>query len=62
MLPYLVDNKKADFIFDFRNNAWQFMMCYTMVVSKYYTKEISKYMPPMKFEQEGKLAQETGGG
>ena len=43
---------KKDFYYDDKTQSWQYMICYTKVVSSYFTKQVSKYLPPIKFMTE----------
>ncbi len=38
-----------DFFYDEKSQSWQYMICYTQVVNSYFTKQVSKYLPPLKF-------------
>lgn len=49
LLPYMDGESTMNFYYDQRKEMWQYMVCYTKVVSNYFTKEISKYMPPIRF-------------
>ncbi len=60
LLPFSHEESLADFFYDRNKEKWQYMVCYTKVVSSYFTKEISKYMPPIKFADES-VADKTPG-
>lgn len=51
LLPYSNGESTVDFLYDSNKEMWQYMACYTKVVSNYFTKEISKYMPPITFAE-----------
>jgi hypothetical protein len=52
LIPYLIDNHKNDFHFNEQKKAYQYMVCYTQIESKYFTQGISKFLPPLQFIEE----------
>lgn len=52
LIPYFFDGQKSDFYYDIRKQQWQYMVCYTRIVSKYFTDEVRKFLPPMVFLQD----------
>ena len=52
LLPFANEESLTDFFYDRKKEKWQYMVCYTKVVNSHFTKEISKYMPPIKFTDE----------
>jgi hypothetical protein len=57
IIPYVLDNQKADFNFNKQKKAYQYMVCYTQIETKYYTKGISKFLPPLQFFEESEQVQ-----
>lgn len=47
LIPYFFDGQKSDFFYDIRRQQWQYMVCYTRIVSKFFTEEVRKFLPPM---------------
>lgn len=52
IIPYQTNAKNTSFCYNPHNRKWQYMACYTIVNSKDYTAEVSKFMPPLYFEDE----------
>lgn len=52
LIPYKDGEKRSEFQYYSGSGAIQYMACYTMIISPDRTKEISKYLPPMIFEDE----------
>ncbi|MBN1145157.1 MAG: hypothetical protein JXA72_12080 [Bacteroidales bacterium] len=52
IIPYQSNAKNTAFYYNRSNQKWQFIACYTLVDSKDYTLKVSKYMPPLFFEDE----------
>jgi len=52
IIPYKSNAKNTAFCFNRLTQKWQFIACYTLVVSTTYTLEVSKYMPPLMFTDE----------
>jgi len=52
IIPYKSNAKNSSFYFNPATRKWQYIACYTLVVSADYTQEVSKYMPPLFFEDE----------
>lgn len=50
LIPFFFDGQKSDFYYDIRKQKWEYMVCYTRIVNKYYTEEIRKFLPPMVFK------------
>ena len=59
LLPFQQEESVTDFLYDREKEKWQYMVCYTKVVSTYFTREISKYMPPIKFSDEATANQNS---
>jgi hypothetical protein len=56
IIPYKSGTKNTSFFYNRASQKWQFIACYTVVVSQSYTNEVSKYMPPLFFEDEMDIA------
>jgi hypothetical protein len=52
IIPYQSNAKNTAFYYNRSNQKWQFIACYTLVDSKDYTVKVSKFMPPLFFEDE----------
>jgi hypothetical protein len=52
IIPYKSNARNTSFYFNPVSRKWQYIACYTVVVSAGYTQEVSKYMPPLFFEDE----------
>ena len=52
LVPYFRDAESKQFCFDPEEMQYQYMICYTQIESQYFTKEISKYLPPLQFNVE----------
>ncbi len=52
IIPYKSNAKNTAFYYNRTNQKWQFIACYTLVDSKDYTLKVSKFMPPLFFEDE----------
>ncbi len=57
IVPFKSLTDKSSFYFNKSNNKWQFIAVYTVVVSPSYTTNVSRYMPPLFFENEMNTAQ-----
>jgi hypothetical protein len=58
IIPYRSTNKTSSFLFNPDVQMWQYIACYTLINNPAYTREISRYMPPVIFEDEGQLSSE----
>jgi hypothetical protein len=56
IIPYKSNAKNTSFFYNRISQKWQFIACYTVVISKSYTSEVSKFMPPLFFEDEMDVA------
>lgn len=45
------ESGRKDFYYDGKSQSWQYMICYTQVVNSYFTKQVTKYLPPLKFKE-----------
>jgi len=52
IIPYQSNARNAPFYYNTASRKWQYIACYTIVVSQSYTQEVSKFMPPLFFEDE----------
>lgn len=52
IIPYKSNAKNTAFYYNPSSRKWQYIACYTLVVSPNYTIEVSKFMPPLFFEDE----------
>ena len=55
VIPYKSSNKTSSFLYHPDRQMWQYIACYTLVNNPKYTREISRYMQPIVFEEEGQL-------
>lgn len=52
IIPYKSNAKNTSFYYNTTNRKWQYIACYTLIVSPNYTQQVSKFMPPLFFEDE----------
>jgi hypothetical protein len=52
LIPFFFDNKTSEFCFNPALMKYQYMVCYTRIESTYFTREISKFLPPLQFNVE----------
>jgi len=52
IIPYKSNAKNTSFYYNTANQKWQYIACYTLIVSPNYTQQVSKFMPPLFFEDE----------
>ncbi len=52
IIPYKSNAKNTSFFYNVTNRKWQYIACYTLIVSLNYTQQVSKFMPPLFFEDE----------
>jgi hypothetical protein len=52
IIPYKSNQKNSSFLFNPNTQKWQYIVCYTSIVSASYTQQVSKYMPPVIFADE----------
>jgi len=57
IIPYKSNSENSVFYFNLRTQKWQYIVCYTSIVDAGYTQHVSKYMPPLLFENEKDVAQ-----
>lgn len=55
IIPYQTSNKASHFIYDSNRQQWQYIACYTLINNPSYMRDISRYMPPIMFRDEGQL-------
>jgi hypothetical protein len=55
IIPYKSNAKNTAFYYNAVSRKWQYMACYTVIVSPAYTLEVSKFMPPIFYEDEMKM-------
>lgn len=51
-IPYQRSGLKEEFFYNFTTKRWQYMLCYSVLENTFFTKEVSKYMPPIVFKEE----------
>jgi hypothetical protein len=56
VIPYLSNAKNSAFYYNARTQKWQYITCYTTIVDAGYTQRVSKFMPPLLFENENDMA------
>jgi hypothetical protein len=52
IIPFQSNAGNTSFFYNSASDKWQFIACYTVIVNKDYTDQISKFMPPLFFEEE----------
>jgi hypothetical protein len=52
VIPYKSNAKNTSFYYNAVSHKWQYIACYTLIVSPSYTQQVSKFMPPIFFEDE----------
>ena len=57
VIPFESNAKNSSFYFDNLSGKWQYIACYTVIVNESYTREVSKFMPPLYFEEELDIVQ-----
>jgi hypothetical protein len=57
IIPFKSNAKNSSFYFNKASQKWQFIACYTVILNKTYTASVSKFMPPLFFEDEMNTAQ-----
>jgi hypothetical protein len=57
IIPFQSNAKNTSFYYNKITEKWQFIACYTVIVNQAYTAEVSKFMPPLFFEDEMDTAQ-----
>lgn len=55
LIPYTEHEQKEDFRFNPQMRKYQYMVCYSVVETKYFTKGISKFLPPIEFSEESSV-------
>lgn len=58
VIPYKSAVKNSSFMYNMRTQKWQYIVCYSSIVDAGYTQRVSKYMPPLLFENEKDMAQQ----
>jgi hypothetical protein len=57
IIPFKSNAKNSSFFYNKTSQKWQYIACYTVVVSESYTAQVCKFMPPLFFEDEMDMAQ-----
>jgi hypothetical protein len=57
IIPYKSNAKNSAFFYNPVSRKWQYMACYTLIVNPDYTLKVSKFMPPLFFEDEMDLVE-----
>ena len=58
VIPYKSTIKNTSFMYNILSQKWQYIVCYSSIVDAGYTQRVSKYMPPLFFENENDMAQQ----
>ncbi|MBN1416673.1 MAG: hypothetical protein JW973_16340 [Bacteroidales bacterium] len=58
IIPYKSSNKSSSFLYHPGLQKWQYIACYTLINSPGFTREVSRYMPPIVFKEEDQLMAE----
>jgi hypothetical protein len=56
VIPYHSSAKNTAFYFNTSSQKWQYIACYTVITDADYTLRVSKYMPPLLFQDEKDMA------
>jgi hypothetical protein len=56
IIPYKSNAKNSSFYYNQISMKWQYIACYTVVVNPEFTAQVSKFMPPLFFEDEMNVA------
>jgi hypothetical protein len=56
IIPYKSNAKNSSFYYNQISMKWQYIVCYTVVVNPEFTAQVSKFMPPLFFEDEMNVA------
>ncbi len=59
IIPYQSNVKNSVFYHNKSTGKWQYIACYTAINSESYTKNVSKFMPPIYFENNNEAALEN---
>jgi hypothetical protein len=59
VIPYKSAIKNSAFMYNLRSQKWQYIVCYTSIVDAGYMQHVTKYMPPLLFENESDMAQQS---
>jgi hypothetical protein len=59
VIPYQSNAKNSAFFFNSLSQKWQYIACYTSIVDAVYTQRVAKYMPPLLFENEKDMADQS---
>jgi hypothetical protein len=52
VIPYRSNTTNNSFFYNKLTDKWQYIACYTIIVNKGFTEQVSKFMPPLFFEDE----------
>jgi len=55
IIPYQSSNKTSSFLYDPNLQQWQYIACYTLINNPSYTRDVSRYMPPVFFKDESQI-------
>jgi hypothetical protein len=58
VIPYKSTITNTSFMYNILSQKWQYIVCYSSIVDAGYTQRVSKYMPPLFFENENDMAQQ----
>lgn len=56
IIPYASDVRNSSFFYDPSTRKWQYIACYTSVNSESYTRDVSRFMPPIYFDDIKEIA------
>jgi hypothetical protein len=57
IIPFQSNAENTSFFYNKSSDKWQYIACYTVITNKTYTAEISKFMPPLYFQDEMNTAE-----
>ncbi|MBA7694033.1 hypothetical protein ES703_102634 [subsurface metagenome] len=52
LIPFKDEDQVSEFRYNPTENKYQYIVCYTRVESTYFTRTISKFLPPLQFDAE----------
>jgi len=55
IIPYKSNNKASSFLYHPDLQKWQYIACYTLINNPGYTRAVSRYMPPIIFDDESQM-------
>lgn len=57
IIPYISNIRNSAFYYNTDTRKWQYIACYTIINSETYTRDVSKFMPPIYFDENQDIVQ-----